>query len=87
MANHLDSTWARRGFLWSTRIQIYKWTVRANRPLSIPEAICKQNPSVTMEQATAAFNRWREAMGGNLEGTARYGRGEIVDGEYVKSTE
>jgi hypothetical protein len=79
-----DSAWARRGFQYSTRKRIYIRTVRANEPLTIPEVICRQNPNVTMEQATEAFHLWSDAAHGTLEGTAAYGRG---DQELVNSEE
>lgn len=68
-----DSSWNHRGFEYSVRLRIYAQMLRANRP-SIPTIICEQNPAVTMEQAEAAFQRFRAAAGDTGEGTADWGR-------------
>jgi hypothetical protein len=80
VTNEANSTWVRRGFARRVRVKIWAWTIRANRPLSIPEAICRQNPSVTPADVIELFHEWQQAAGSIDEGTADYGRAAKMRG-------
>jgi hypothetical protein len=70
----------KRGFQYAVRLRIYREMLVANRPSAhqndqqifeseaikwIPQTICRQNPNVTLEEATALFNQWRKAARDN----------------------
>jgi hypothetical protein len=78
------SAWEYRGFERSVRLRIYRQMLAWNKPLDcsltehtrdwIPDAICRQNPNVSREDAVKAFEAWRDAAADFEEGTAEYGK-------------
>lgn len=68
------SAWANRGFQRRVRIQIARWTIQANRPHSILDAMILSRQALGLEndiaKATALYLAWRESATDEQEGKA-----------------